>query len=302
MRAASAAEVDDGAGPQRKLVGFAVDSLVVQPASDPVEVPRTPFQRWNDASRHGASALFYRRAAGGFLLRFPRIADFTISVDGEVVCTPAPASGEAWQGVFEQQVAPLLLSLRGEQVFHGGAVALGARAVAFLAPSGRGKSTLTTAFARRGHAFLSDDCLHLDFTGAGVQAHPHADHVRLREDSAAALGEGEARYVTGSPKPRLTAGERLPHCNRPMPLSRVYLLGEGDTDAPVISAVPPSRQLIGWTANAFVLDLKNPEVLKRNLAAAARLVREVPMRRLDYPRRYDVLDDVVDAVLADVTG
>jgi len=135
-----------------------------------------------------------------------------------------------------------------------------------------------------------------------VQVRPQADHVRLWEDSAAALGEGASAYVQGSPKPRLMAGERLPHCDRALPLACVYLLGEGDVDAPVISPISPSQQLIGWTANAFVLDIKNPEVLKRNLAAAARLVREIPMRRLDYPRRYELLDEVVDAVLADVAG
>ena len=175
-------------------------------------------------------------------------------------------------------------------------------AIAFLGPSGRDKSTLTTAFARQMHAFLSDDCLHLDLTGPRALVRPNADHVRLREDSAAALGEGAAAYVPGSPKPRLTAGERLPYCDRALPLSRVYLLGDEDVNAPVIRPVSPSQQLIGWTANAFVLDIKNPEVLRRNLRAGARLVGEVPMRRLDYPRRYDVLPAVVEAVLADVAG
>ena len=86
------------------------------------------------------------------------------------------------------------------------------------------------------------------------------------------------------------------------PLARMYLLGTGEAAAPVIESLPASQALIGLTANAFVLDIKNPAVLKRNLQAHARLVQEVPVRRLDYPRRYDVLDSVVDAVLADVAG
>ncbi len=235
--------------------------------------------------------------------RFPNVADFAIKRSGEAVtCHPCVDLDDAWRGIYEQQVQPLLLSLRGEQVFHGGAVAIGDQAIAFLGPSGRGKSTLTTAFARRGHAFLGDDCLLLDLAGPRAQVHAHADHVRLWEDSALALGEGAAVYVPGSPKPRLAAGERIPHCDRALPLARVYLLGEGDVDAPEVGTVSPYQQLIGWTANAFVLDIKNPEVLRRNLAAGARLVREAPMRQLDYPRRYEVLDDVVDAVLADVAA
>ena len=190
--------------------------------------------------------------------------------------------------------------MRGEHVFHGGAVAVKGEAIAFLASSGCGKSTLTTAFARRGYAFLSDDCLHLDLTGPKAMVHPHAPYVRLWEDSAGALGDGEAAYVAGSPKPRIVAGEGLPHHPEKLPLARVYLLGTGDVEAPAIQPVSASEALIGLTANAFVLDIKDPAVLKRNLQAHARLVREVPVRRLDYPRRYDVLDSVVDAVLADV--
>lgn len=236
------------------------------------------------------------------MLRFSGIADFEVDASGEVTCTPVPENGQVWRSIYEQQVQPLLLSLRGEQVFHGGAIAVGGEAVAFLAPSGKGKSTLTTAFARRGHAFLSDDCLHLDLSGSRVHVHPQAAHVRLWEDSAAELGEGSASYVAGSPKPRLAAGERLPHCDRALPLSRIYLLGEGEVEVPTITPLSPSQALIGLTANAFVLDIKNPEVLRRNLQAGARLVGEVPIRQLDYPRRYDALDAVVACLLADAAA
>lgn len=258
-----------------------------------------PFQRWNP-SRDGCSAAFWKEGEGRYLLRFPGVADFLINDGDAIECIPSQGSGDEWRGICEQQVRPLLLSLRGEQVFHGGAIRVGEHAVAFLAPSGRGKSTLTTAFARRGYPFLSDDCLHLDLTGPEVQAIPHANYVRLWEDSAAALGQGAAALVPGSPKSRLAAGSTFPHCDRRLPLARAYLLGSADVDAPEIRVVSPSQALIGWTSNAFVLDIKNPEVLRRNLAAGARLVAEVPMRRLDYPRRYAALDLVVEAVLADV--
>lgn len=259
-----------------------------------------PYQTWGDPD--SPTTLFFQEQSG-FRISVPGVAEFLISRTGEVESRASDAEAAGlWRVFYEQQIEPLLLSLRGSQVFHGGAIAVGGQAVAFLAPSGRGKSTLTTAFARRGHPFLSDDCLLLDMAGAQVHANPHANYVRLWEDSAAALGRGAAAYVAGSPKPRLAAGSSFPHCDRPLPLARVYLLGEGGVDAPRIQMVSPSQQLIGWAANAFVLDLKNPDVLRRNLVAGARLVQEVPMRRLDYPRRYDALDSVVDAVLADVAG
>lgn len=258
---------------------------------------KRPYQTWGDPA--APTTLFFQEQSG-FRISVPGVAEFLISPNGDVESRTDDAEAAGfWRVFYEQQIEPLLLSLRGEQVFHGGAVAVGDHAIAFLAPSGRGKSTLTTAFARRGHAFLSDDCLHLDLTGPVVYANPHANYVRLWEDSAAALGGGAAVYVAGTPKPRLAAGESFPHCDQRLPLARVYLLGEDGAEAPQIQMVSPSQQLIGWAANAFVLDLKNPDVQRRNLLAGARLVREVPMRRLDYPRRYEALESVVDAVLAD---
>lgn len=271
--------------------------------SHPAEIQR-PIRdgRYHAWCEHTALSAEFFRFPSGFLIRFLGLADFAVDDSGEIVCTPTPESGEAWRGLYEQQVQPLLLSLRGEQVFHGAAIAVGDLAIAVLGPSGRGKSTLTAAFARRGHAFLGDDCLHLDLSGPQVQVHPQADYVRLWEDSAGVLGEGDVAYVAGSPKPRLIASEDLPHCARPLPLARVYLLGEGTATAPAITPVAPAEQLMGWTTNAFVLDIRNPDVLRRNLSAAARLVREIPMQRLDYPRRYELLDTVVDTILADVAS
>lgn len=248
------------------------------------------------------TATFFRKRSG-YLLRFHGIADFELNDDGDCLrCHPAVDAELPWEPTYRQQVVPLQHAQQGQAVFHGGAIALDDdQVIAVLGPSGRGKSTLTAAFARRGYPFLGDDCLHLDLSDPQVHVHPQADFVRLWEDSADALGEGDATYVPGSPKPRLLASQHLPHCDRRLPLTRVYLLGEGNADTPVIEAIAPAEQLMGWTTNAFVLDIKNPEVLKRNLQAAARLVREIPMRRLDYPRRYDALEAVVDAVLADAT-
>ena len=56
--------------------------------------------------------------------------------------------------------------------------------------------------------------------------------------------------------------------------------------------------MIAWASNAFVLDLKDRARLSGNLRWAASMVSAIPASRLDYPRRYDVLDGVVDAILA----
>ncbi|HVS62368.1 MAG TPA: hypothetical protein VMT85_02575 [Thermoanaerobaculia bacterium] len=56
---------------------------------------------------------------------------------------------------------PLWLETRGTRVLHASAVAFGAGAVAFVGPSGVGKSTLCAELVRAGCAFVADDALAL---------------------------------------------------------------------------------------------------------------------------------------------
>jgi len=287
----------------RAVAGRCNVALVVDDtASAPVIVSQLPFQEWN-ADDGRPSARFFRLPEA-YLIQFPDLADFRVAADGShVVCVPAPESGDRWRALHHQQVLPLLDSLRGPPAYHGAAVAIGDRAVAFLGPSGQGKSTLTAAFARRGFPFLSDDCLRVQAGSDGVLlAEPHAPWIRLWDDSVEALvPDGQAPVVApGSPKPQLEAGGQLPHCATALPLARVYVLGDGEAGSTAVAPILPAQAAIMWTRNAFVLDIKSPTVMARSFEAAARLAAALPMRTLDYPRRYDALDEVVAAVLADL--
>lgn len=264
-------------------------------------ISHPPFQRWNPRPDARSSTEFHHTDRG-VLVRFPGVADFLVAASG-VSCYPVPGSGDAWQPLFEQQVRPLVLADRGAPIFHGGAVVVDGGAVAFLAPSGRGKSTLTTAFARRGMPFLSDDCLQLDVDG-DILVVPQAAFVRLWEDSiaGAAPEHAERGHGSGSPKPRILSGAALPHCNSAMPLRAVYLIDEACPALPEIAQLTLAEAMMGWTANAFVLDISSRSVLQRSMNIAARLAKAVPVRKLAYPRDYAVLDAVVDAILSDMAS
>lgn len=258
------------------------------------------YQNWN-VSAGVSSALFYR-LADCYLVRFPGIADFRIEdSNGAVVCTPALASGDRWQAAYQQQIVPLTASLHGLPVYHGAAIAIDGFAVAILGASGRGKSTLAAAFAARGYPFLADDCLRLTEVDGVAFVHPDRAAIRLWDDSIDALAPREvvAHYAAGSPKAHLPAADTLPHCAETLPLGRVYVLGHEDVDAPVLAALTLAESAMAWTSNAFLLDIKSPSVLRRNFSAAGRWASLVPGRRLEYPRRYEVLDALVAAVVAD---
>lgn len=273
------------------------------PARAQPTIAQPPYQAWNNDG--GKPSATFHRTASGYLVRFPGIVDFRIDEGGaQVECVPVPGREAAWRVLFEQQLRPLLLSLAGEAVFHGAAVDIGGRGLVLLGPSGRGKSTLTAALARRGHAFLGDDCLHLDLSGPVPLLLPQAAHVRLWPDSLARLAAGAQAMppADDASKPRLAAGVDLPHAGSAVPLAWACLLGEPVDGPPSLQSLDPRQRTMAWTANAFVLDLKSPEVQRRNLQRSARLAAEVPLQRLDYRRDYDELDAVLALLLAEVQG
>lgn len=234
-----------------------------------------------------------------YLLRFHAIADFILSLDGsDVRCHPALDAQTPWEPIYHQQVLPLQRAQQGQPVFHGGAVSRGGHAVALLGPSGQGKSTLTAACAAQGMPFLTDDCLLLD-EREGIAVVPDVDHIRMWQDSFEALTGAAAEPPPGAwRKPRLQADAgALPHRLEPARLACMIALDE-EADDIVLTRLAPADAAMCWRANAFVVDLRSPQILRGCMQRAARLAEAVPAYRLAYPRDYARLPDVVAAVSA----
>ena len=273
------------------------------------QVPRgdSPIQSWGAVPNFGAAS-FYRES-GGYLLRFHGIADFRLSDDGaSLTCHPVLDGHASWEPIYLQQVIPLQRAQQGQAVFHGGAVGRYGHAVALVGPSGQGKSTLTAACAANGLAFLTDDCLVLR-EDDGIRVDPDVDHIRVWDDSFEALSGTLPNGQRDWPKPRLHADrERLPHLAETLPLACMIAL-DVDAEDIVLERLSPSDAAMCWRANAFVVDLRSPQILRSSMQRAARLAEAVPAFRLAYPRDYARLPEVVasvsaclDAVLAEKTA
>ena len=118
-----------------------------------------PFHTW--ALADGTPWTEFYRVNGGYLLRFPELADFEVSAAADdLICFPTPHASETTvEHLYLSQVRPLVLSKRGKLVFHASCVEVAEGAIAFVAESGRGKSTLAASFARCGFRLLTDDGL-----------------------------------------------------------------------------------------------------------------------------------------------
>lgn len=259
-----------------------------------------PFHAW--AFPDGTPWTEFYRVGGGYLLRFPDLADFQVSADGlEVTCFPAPEVSQATsQHLYLNQVLPLVLSKLGKLVFHASAVEVAGGAIAFAAESGRGKSTLAASFAVSGFRFLTDDGLVVETAAQGFEVLPSHPSIRLWADSEEALiapGVETAPALSFTSKSRFLAGDAVRFCDQPRPLRRVYFLGDGSATTLVFQRLSAAETLVEWVKHSFLLDVEERPRLASHFDQVATLANQPIHYRLDYPRRFEDLARIRQAIV-----
>lgn len=278
--------------------------MVAFKQTNPSEQPAmgtAPFQVWSEPG--GGDWMQFFRVDKGFLLRFPDLADFSLSADGNsVVCMPVPGvSQPTLEHLYLNQVLPLAIGNQGCMVFHGSAVTMDGGAIVFLGSSGRGKSTLAAAFATRDCAFLTDDAVVLEESSSRYTVQPSHASIRLWDDSRESLLDIDAALapaVDYTSKARLLAGPGLVHCSKPRNLLTAYVLGDGSANNITFRHLSKAEMLIEWIRHSFLLDIEDRALVQQHFDRVAALADRVTCFSLDYPRRYDALNKVL-AALAD---
>lgn len=276
--------------------------LVVAERSEQQELRSTPYDRWIVPG--GATAAEFHRHSDGFLLRFPRQADFIVSADlADIQCLPTPEiSDSTISSLFNNAVLPLLGNHLGSLNLHGSAVVVDGAAVAFLGLSRSGKTTLASACARAGHPLLSEDVVELHLAKDGYMVQPKRAVVRLFADSARHLHllEHPKNDVIG--KQEIAVGDTLAIAGQAAPLAALFLLGAGAAADVTIDALAGANAAAQLMPHAFVLDVEDHKRLQAHFERMMRLAGAVHCYRLDYPRRYDHLPAVIAGVEAEIAS
>lgn len=268
-------------------------------------VALSPFHEW--VLPDGTPWTFFYRTQDGYLLRFPGLADFVISADGsQAQCAPVDGvSDETVRHLYHNQVLPLAMSKQGKLVFHASAISARGGALAFLGESGRGKSTLAASFARSGHPFLADDGLVVESVLGEPLALPRQPSIRLWSDSQDALIAEGARIappVQFSSKSRFPASEEMAFCPEPCRLHQAFFLGVEPVETVEIRPMRPSEALMELVKHSFLLDTKVEGFLAAHFEELAALANRPIFFRLEFPRRYEELPKVQQAILEHVSG
>lgn len=242
-------------------------------------------------------------------LRWSDLFEFLVAADGRTIeYRPLRrATTESLTTYLLGQVLSFSLLSFGCDPLHATAVVIDGEAVAFLGDCGYGKSTLGAAFVARGYPVLTDDVLALQAQNGGWIAYPGPRRLKLFPSVARKvlartggrlLNPGTSKLVLP-----LAPGEAV---NQAVPVRALYVLCDPTSrvgSAPARVRIAPlvgPKAFFEVTRSAFNLIHVDRSRLENHFTMAARLVSEVPVRRLAYPRRLDSIGAVCDAVLNDL--
>jgi hypothetical protein len=212
--------------------------------------------------------------------------------------------------LFLRPVFARILWLRGIISLHASAVAINNRAIAFVGGAGAGKSTTAAAFARRGHAVLTDDVAALDAVGAQILVQPSVPALWLLPNVASELVNAI------EPLPPIWTHEEKRHLElrqsatsrawqfqaQPLPLAAIYILGArraGITE-PSIVPVPPTAAFFALVANSYGGSVLDTDRRRRQFELFSRISAQIPVRYVVCPNELSQLSRVCDVILADV--
>lgn len=205
----------------------------------------------------------------------------TIGHEGDRILYTPPRRNNRWDLLIGQGL-PIAAALQGLEVLHASAVRMGSTSVAFVAPSGTGKTSLALHLLSHGAAFFADDVVALEADGDALLTHPGIGLANAPRAEWAAVGRADLDPPSASQagwKHYVTVA--LP--DTPVPLGAVYFLERTPAveDADIVQIDPPDpRLLLGAT---FVAHVPTAARLITQLDVCSRIARTVPLFRVRTP-------------------
>lgn len=238
--------------------------------------------------------------SGGFRVTYSDTGSYDLTDDGRTITWYRPEDPDLGNARLDVlgTLLTLALHLNDRLTLHGSAVAFESGVVAFLAPSGFGKSTLAMSLTVSGARFMSDDAVPVRVEGTEVIASPGVPSPRFREDSFARFRDVLPNPVALS-NGKVSAGEQLSDDVievRERPLVAVYVLNPVTPDVSTqLNRVqmPPMIATVHLLRNAKLAKLLWAEESQRLFTLVSEVARHVPVWSLEVPRDLDLLPSVV---------
>lgn len=300
--------------PLHRAYGLTVEADIPIPDLPRVKCTGMPAVRIRHAPLPDIETPDTRRPRGvrredGIYFTWPEVGTYRVDGPDLITCNPDPEVDRRYglQPVLGVLFGTLL-HLRGLCTFHASAVVMEDEtvveegsssdpAVAFTGWKRQGKSTTAAAFQQAGFSLLTDDILALeDAQRPQPYARPSFPRLKLRSDAAEELGyDWEELSSLGDPMSKRAWTRTEGFCPEARPLAGIFYLDVGDTVA--------CERLDGQKGFQALLEQSYaPRFLGSGLTGqqhfeqCSDIARRVPIYRLQRPRRFDVLPEIIEVV------
>lgn len=252
---------------------------------------------WSDAALN-----IYKHLSGRVCFEFPALASFDVDLSKETirVCAAAAVSSHTLRHLFLDQVSPRLVS-RGENlVLHAAGVDIHGQAVLFVGPTGRGKSTLAASFHVAGFPLIGDDAIIIAKESSIFACRAVYRSLRLFPDSLKEVlpDARELTPVSDYIDKSNVGGLGEQGSTRSLPLGAIFFLSDSDYEGIRIEQIGGAAACMAVAEQSFAIDPTDAVKANDRLQLASGLIDRIPIYRLDYPRDYNGLPAVREAIFS----
>lgn len=245
----------------------------------------------------------FQAKPGHFLLKVDHIAKYLVSAGSKITV-------EAFPGAQEEDIRLFLLGSvfgavihqRGLFPLHASAIKVNSQCVVFCGASGTGKSTTAKAFIKQGYHLHSDDICVVSTGSNGIpMAYPGYPRLKLWEDALEKIGMDAASYSRVRrvlDKFTVPVTDRFNH--EPLPIKKIYVLApwnREDIEINELTGMEKFNVLKNHTYRfRFVEGLANQVSHFKTVGAVG---RQIPLARVQRPRRLFLLEELADMLKND---
>lgn len=233
------------------------------------------------------------------------IGEILIARDGRsIVCYRFQQSNsESFNAYLLAQALSFSLVKNGFEPLHATVVVVAGKAAVFLGNCGFGKSTLAAAFVQAGHRLLTDDLLVLCVCHDELVAYPGSPRIKLFPELARRFFMGNCTAVPMNPRAQkvILALENDSACTVPVPITAIYALAPRPIGESIeIAPLTPKDAFMAMLGSSFNRVVRDPARPRRQFEWTETVTRTLLVKSLSYPRTFQHLPLVVDAVLSDL--
>ena len=198
-------------------------------------------------------------------------------------------------------VLGIVLHKKEKFPLHASAVEHNGKTLLFSGQCGIGKSTLATAFIKRGAKLISDDITVIETLGNKFFAAPSFSHIKLWPDSLHALGFTPTDFEKF--RPRLEK-RKMTWDNMREEKAEIYalfFLQRNNMNKHKIEAPSIQDKISLLENNTFrIQHLKRIGNNQKHFETCCALAKSIPIKRLTYPQGEFMLDKTIDLIINDI--